>query len=65
MTVCDEIAMTLSIREVWNSVIPRFKNVYKPSPHLTLDEQLVEFHGRVKFRQYIPTKPGKYEMKIF
>ena len=37
----------------------------QPSSYLTVDEQLVEFHGRVKFRQYIGSKPGKFGMKIF
>jgi len=39
--------------------------VYIPGPHLTLDEQLIEFHGRVKFRRYIPTKPGKYGLLMY
>ena len=39
--------------------------LYTPGPYLTVDEMLVEFHGRVSFRQYIPTKPGKFGIKIF
>lgn len=31
---------------------------------LTVDEQLVSFRGRCSFRQYIPSKPGKYGLKI-
>lgn len=38
---------------------------YIPGPFLCVDEQLVEFHGRVSFRQYIPSKPGKFGIKIF
>ena len=38
---------------------------YIPGPSLCVDEQLVEFHGRVSFRQYIPSKPGKFGIKIF
>jgi len=30
-----------------------------------IDEQLLEFHGNVGFRQYIASKPGKFGMKIF
>ena len=52
------------VREIWKNTIQKFQEVYKPGPTLTIDEQLVEYHGRVKFRMYIPTKPGKYGMKI-
>ena len=40
------------VRDVWNSVVEQFRLVYKPSATVTIDEQLVEFHGRVKFRMY-------------
>ena len=39
--------------------------VYTPGDNLTIDEMLIEFHGRVVFRQYIPTKPGKFGVKVF
>ena len=32
---------------------------------LTVDEQLVTFRGRCLFRQYIPSKPGKYGIKFW
>ena len=47
------------VRDIWTSIINEFRRVYKPSSTVTIDEQLVEFHGRVKFRMYIPSKPGK------
>jgi hypothetical protein len=31
---------------------------YVANTHITIDEQLMEFHGRVRFRQYIASKPG-------
>ena len=52
------------VRDIWTSIINEFRRVYKPSSTVTIDEQLVEFHGRVKFRMYIPSKPGKYGIKI-
>ncbi|XP_031335147.1 piggyBac transposable element-derived protein 4-like [Photinus pyralis] len=36
-----------------------------PGPDLTIDEQLVAFRGRCPFRQYIPSKPAKYGLKVF
>ena len=35
------------------------------SENLTIDEQLLEHHGQVDFRQYIVTKPGKFGIKIY
>ena len=32
---------------------------------MTIDEQLVCFRGRYPFRQYIPSKPGKYRIKLW
>ncbi|KAF2889104.1 hypothetical protein ILUMI_17069 [Ignelater luminosus] len=36
---------------------PKFLN---PSESVVIDEELITFHGRCKFRVFIPTKPGKY-----
>ena len=33
--------------------------------NLTIDEQLEPFTGKVSFRQYMPSKPDKYGMKIW
>ena len=41
------------------------EELYSSGPFLTVDEQLVEFHGKVKFRRYIPTKPGKFGILIY
>lgn len=35
------------------------------SLNLTVDEQLVTFHGRCSFKTYMPTKPGRYGIKIW
>ncbi|KAK0148844.1 PiggyBac transposable element-derived protein 4 [Merluccius polli] len=38
---------------------------YGTSSDVTVDERLVPFRGRCPFKQYIPTKPGKYGIKIW
>ena len=53
------------VRHVFEHFIALLRSFVQPSSYLTVDEQLVEFHGRVKFRQYIGSKPGKFGMKIF
>ena len=52
------------VRNVWTIFNQKLGLFYDPEPCLTIDEQLVEFHGNVKFRIYIPSKPGSYGMKI-
>jgi hypothetical protein len=39
--------------------------IFRPGSDVTVDEQLVATRGRCSFRQYIPSKPGKYGIKIF
>lgn len=58
----DKAAPVRYILELFNLSLER---VYTPGPFLTIDEMLIEFHGRVSFRQYIPTKPGKFGLKMF
>lgn len=52
------------VRDIWNTFIDKLKQYYVPKEDLTIDEQLLEFHGRVKFRVYIKSKPAKYGIKI-
>lgn len=58
----DKLAAVRHIVAAFNLAI---RNNYTPGPFLCVDEMLIEFHGRVSFRQYIPTKPGKFGIKVF
>ncbi|KAF2892693.1 hypothetical protein ILUMI_13480, partial [Ignelater luminosus] len=49
-----------AIRELWNNVTDTFPKFLNPSESVVIDEELITFHGRCKFRVFIPTKPGKY-----
>lgn len=53
------------IRDVTTSFITHLRDHVVAPEYLCVDEQLLEFHGRVRFRQYIPSKPGKFGIKIF
>ena len=53
------------IREVFELWVSYLQDSYTPGTCMTVDEQLVPFRGRCPFRQYIPSKPGKYGMKIW
>jgi hypothetical protein len=53
------------LRSIWESVNNNLKKHFMPGTSVTVDEQLVGYKGRCPFKQYIPSKPDKYGMKIF
>ena len=53
------------IRDFCNQIFAKFWGNFRPSENLCVDEQLVLFRGRCPFRVYIPSKPGKYGIKIW
>ena len=36
-----------------------------PGKNITVDEGLVKFNGRLSFKQYTPTKPDKFGIKVW
>jgi len=53
------------IRDIWQSFVSRCTEMYSPSEYVTIDEQLLGFRGRCPFRQYLPSKPDKYGVKLW
>lgn len=53
------------IRQLYDMFLQNCQSNYSVSEHTTVDEMLVAFRGRCSFRQYIPSKPSKYGIKIF
>ena len=58
----DKLQPMRSLFEEWNDSLA---NGYIPGCNLTVDEQLLTCRGRCPFRQYIPSKPGMYGIKIW
>ncbi|CAK1598285.1 unnamed protein product [Parnassius mnemosyne] len=52
------------IREIFELFVENCKKSYVLGEYVTIDEMLLAFRGRCKFRQYIPTKPAKYGIKV-
>ena len=54
-----------AIREVWETFNSNLRNIYIPNEALTVDEQLVEYRGKIPGRTYMQTKPRKYGVSFF
>ncbi|CAH1997131.1 unnamed protein product [Acanthoscelides obtectus] len=53
------------IRSTFDKFVKNCKNTYCIGANATIDEKLEAFRGRCGFKQYIPSKPNKYGVKIF
>ena len=53
------------IRNVIDIFATKCRSSYKPGAVVTVDEQLVTFRGLCPFKKFIPSKPGKYGMKLW
>lgn len=53
------------IREIWDEFNKRCVDFYSPGENVTIDEMMAAFRGRCSFKQFIPSKPDKYGLKIF
>jgi len=58
----DKLQSIREVFEFWDSYL---RDSYTCGPSMTVDEQFVCFRGRCLFKQYIPSKPGKYGIKIW
>ena len=52
------------IRSVFERIVAKFWSSYKAGEAVTVDEQLVTTRGRCPLKVYIPSKPGKYGIKL-
>jgi len=54
-----------AFRDIWEMFVANLKKYYIPGTDLTVDEQLIPFRGKCPFRQYMPSKPAKYGIKVW
>jgi len=54
-----------AFREIWDKFVGFCKSLYLVGSAVCINEQLLPFRGRSGFRQYMPTKPSKYGIKIW
>jgi len=53
------------VKNLIYEIVSNFKNAMEPEEIMAVDETMVPFRGRLKFKQYIPGKAHKYGMKLF
>ena len=53
------------LKLLFDKLVQRFQEVYKPGKEVVIDESMVPFRGRTYFRQYIPGKRHKYGLKLY
>ncbi|XP_063226688.1 piggyBac transposable element-derived protein 4-like [Bacillus rossius redtenbacheri] len=53
------------IQELFDLFVVQCKTSFIPSSNITVDEHLCVYRGRCSFKVYIPSKPGKYGIKIW
>ena len=53
------------LRPVIDTLTENFKTVYVPSQDVTTDESLWKFKGRLKFKQYNPSKRARFGIKVY
>ena len=53
------------IRDFWDRWESNLCKLYNPGACTAIDELLVSYRGRCPFKQYIPSKTGKYDIKIW
>ncbi|XP_035765650.1 piggyBac transposable element-derived protein 4-like [Neolamprologus brichardi] len=53
------------IKDIWSKWSDRLPKFFNPGRDICVDEQLVPFKGRCSFKQYMPSKPAKYGLKIW
>jgi hypothetical protein len=61
----DENDRLFKLRHVIDTCVSKFGTVYVPNEHISVDESLLKFHGRLKFKQYNPSKRGRFGIKFY
>lgn len=61
----DDFDPLYKVRPIYDVLSSRFRSTYYTEEHIVIDEGMVPWRGRLRFRQYIPNKPDKFGMKLY
>ena len=48
------------LRKLLGLITPRLQSVYNPHEEMSVDEAMIPFKGRLRFKQYMKAKPTKW-----
>ena len=51
------------VRPLLDLIQPNLEGIYTMHEHVTVDEAMIPFKGRISFRQYMKAKPTKWGIK--
>lgn len=61
----DKSDRLYKIRNILDKINFNFEHLHTPGKIIAVDESMIPFRGRLKFRQYVPSKRHKYGVKLF
>ena len=64
-TLDNESDRLFKIRPILNNFTENFCTSYCPDQHISVDESLLKFYGRLKFKQYNPFKRSHFGLKLY
>ena len=53
------------IKQFLDQIIQLFQDVYSPLKHISIDESIIGFKGRLSWIQYMLKKPTKWGIKVW
>ena len=53
------------IRPLLDAIVSSFRSVYTPKQHISIDDTMIGFKGRLSWVQYMPKKPTKWGIKAW
>ena len=63
--ICDDNSKKSKIEPFLNLLLVKFQSAFYPGKNLSLDEIVIKWKGRSKYKMYNPNKPEKYHIKTF
>ena len=62
---CPKVDKLVAVRDSFSAFVENWKLCYPMGQNITMDKMLPGFRGKWGFRQYIPSKPSIYGIRIF
>ena len=53
------------VRKFLDLIVPLFESEYNTQENVSIDEAMIPFKGRLRFKQYMKDKPTKWGIKVF